>query len=195
MSGGARGLPRYGRAARLALGLAAALGVLGAAFSLGSLWRGSRPLRAVNARPLGSAPERQREGSFSPDGRRVAFVSDVGGVAQVWVADLAGGAPARLTSGPEPCARPRWSPRDDAIVFERRGAAGPSLWSVPPVGGAPRPVATGAAAPAFSPDGTRLAFLGVPPRLLTCAADGSDPRPVAGVPPEATVPGDATPGF
>ena len=35
--------------------------------------------------------------SLSPDGKRVAFISDAGGSPQLWVADVAGGAPRRVS--------------------------------------------------------------------------------------------------
>jgi len=48
--------------------------------------------------------------SFSPDGARLAFVSDRTGVPQVWVAPLDGGTPQPITTGDDPVGRVIWSP-------------------------------------------------------------------------------------
>ena len=50
--------------------------------------------------------------SFSPDGKRLAFVSDQTGVPQVWVTPAEGGTPVQLTKGDDPI-----GPRD--LVAER----------------------------------------------------------------------------
>ena len=48
--------------------------------------------------------------SLSPDGKRLAFVSDRTGTPQVWVAPLDGGAPVQVTNGADPVSRVIWSP-------------------------------------------------------------------------------------
>src|SRR6476660_1300996 len=48
--------------------------------------------------------------TFSPDGTRIAFVSDRTGVPQVWVAAVDGGAPLQITKGDDPVGRVIWSP-------------------------------------------------------------------------------------
>ena len=48
--------------------------------------------------------------TFSPDGTRLAFVSDRTGVPQVWVAAVDGGAPLQVTKGDDPVGRVLWSP-------------------------------------------------------------------------------------
>lgn len=66
--------------------------------------------------------------AWSPDGRRLAFESrrDRNGehcdgecwpAAEIYVMDLAGGAPARLTADPAEDVQPAWSPDGSAIVF------------------------------------------------------------------------------
>jgi Tol biopolymer transport system component len=44
--------------------------------------------------------------TFSPDGKQVAFVSDLSGIPQVWVVPAEGGFPVMLTSGDDPSAAP-----------------------------------------------------------------------------------------
>jgi len=48
--------------------------------------------------------------SFSPDGKRLAFVSDRTGTPQVWVTPLDGGPSAQVTNGADPVSRVIWSP-------------------------------------------------------------------------------------
>jgi dipeptidyl aminopeptidase/acylaminoacyl peptidase len=48
--------------------------------------------------------------TFSPDGTRLAFVSDRTGVPQAWVSAVDGGAPQQITKGNDPVGRVMWSP-------------------------------------------------------------------------------------
>jgi eukaryotic-like serine/threonine-protein kinase len=67
--------------------------------------------------PAPLSPARYTRAALSPDGSRLALaVSDEGG-ADIWVADLAGGPPRRLTAGPAVDAAPLWSPDGRTIVF------------------------------------------------------------------------------
>jgi dipeptidyl aminopeptidase/acylaminoacyl peptidase len=55
--------------------------------------------------------------SFSPDGNRVAFVSDLAGVPQAFVMPTRGGWPVQITSGADPVGEVAWSPRGDRIAY------------------------------------------------------------------------------
>jgi Tol biopolymer transport system component/DNA-binding winged helix-turn-helix (wHTH) protein len=58
---------------------------------------------------------------FSPDGRRVAFVSSRGGAGEVWVADADGSNPRQLTHlGAHVLSYPKWSPDGARIAFHAR---------------------------------------------------------------------------
>src|SRR6478672_9952865 len=55
--------------------------------------------------------------TFSPDGTRLAFVSDQTGVPQVWVVATAGGAPVQVTTGDDPVGRVVWSPNGEWLAL------------------------------------------------------------------------------
>src|SRR5258708_656740 len=66
--------------------------------------------------PTGAA-RRAHSPEWSPDGRRLAFLSRVGAVDQLFVVSLAGGEPQQLSSLPEGAANPVWSPDGSRIAF------------------------------------------------------------------------------
>jgi Tol biopolymer transport system component/DNA-binding winged helix-turn-helix (wHTH) protein len=57
---------------------------------------------------------------ISPDGQRLAFISDRSGQAQLWLHELAGGATTQLTTAPETTmSAPQWSPDGTRLVAVR----------------------------------------------------------------------------
>lgn len=66
---------------------------------------------------------REKQASWSPDGRRIAFISDRDGNDEVYVmTDAGGSAPTRLTDSPEDDSYPTWSPDGRCLAFvSRRG--------------------------------------------------------------------------
>jgi dipeptidyl aminopeptidase/acylaminoacyl peptidase len=57
--------------------------------------------------------------SFSPDGRRVAFLTNITGVPQAWTVDVQGGWPEQLTFHTERVSQAQFSPVADQLVFLR----------------------------------------------------------------------------
>jgi len=55
--------------------------------------------------------------SFSPDGRRLAFVSNLTGIPQVWTVPVEGGWPALVTALDDPVGAVRWSPEGSWLAF------------------------------------------------------------------------------
>ncbi len=56
--------------------------------------------------------------SFSPDGKRLAYVSNASGIPQVWVMDLAGGEPRQITNLGDPVQSVHWSPAGDWLAYD-----------------------------------------------------------------------------
>jgi dipeptidyl aminopeptidase/acylaminoacyl peptidase len=74
--------------------------------------------------------------SFSPDGSRLAFVSDLSGVPQVWTLPISGGYPERVTPLEDPIVKVRWSPAGALLAFSVApgGAANEQVWVSRPDG-------------------------------------------------------------
>src|SRR5947209_12294793 len=55
--------------------------------------------------------------SFSPDGKRIAFISNITGIPQVWTVDARGGWPELVTALDDPVESVRWSPTGDCLAI------------------------------------------------------------------------------
>src|SRR5690606_37619584 len=97
--------------------------------------------------------------AFSPDGRRIAFISDRAGEAALHVLELDGGGVTKLGNGVD--IAPAWSPDGSTIAYLRQNAGGSDIFLVQPGGAGPTNLTEdphAQRAPSWSPDGTRLAF-------------------------------------
>jgi TolB protein len=148
--------------------------------------------------------------AFSPDGKRIAFTSDrdsnrdrIGGPTSIYVMDADGRNETPITEGPRD-GSPAWSPDGERIAFTRgqvrRGDSGAEIevrqvWTMAADGSSQTRLRHGSGlidvcCPAFSPDGERIAFLGLRPGasrygLYAVCADGGEPTRLSDPPLQA----------
>jgi serine/threonine protein kinase/Tol biopolymer transport system component len=106
--------------------------------------------------------------TVSPDGSLMAFASDRegNGNMDVWVQQISGGKPLRLTDHPADDWFPTFSPDGSQIAFRSdRDGGGIYLIEALAAGGQPRRLANGGYAPRFSPDGRWIVFITLPGSL------------------------------
>jgi dipeptidyl aminopeptidase/acylaminoacyl peptidase len=83
--------------------------------------------------------------SFSPDAKRIAFVSNASGLPQVWVVPTEGGAPVPLIRTEDPAGPVAWSPDGSRIAYGSApgGGMNTQVWSVNPDGSDPKRLTDG----------------------------------------------------
>jgi tricorn protease len=131
--------------------------------SEGDLWLGSIANRTASRITSGDGVEGPAR--FSPDGRSIAFTAHYDGGTDVYLTDVAGGMPRRLTWDPSGATVQGWTPDGRNVIFRSKRSGGTwrnRLWTVPVAGGSPRllPVPYGEFA-SMGPDGKRLAYVPV----------------------------------
>ncbi len=128
-------------------------------------------LRTGETRPLTMTVFQARNGqaTWSPDGARLAFISNRSGRSEVWITGVEGdrhGA-TQLTNNAATESDPQWSPDGQLIAFTMKQLSeyymATGIYVVPAAGGAPvrltPPDSSDNFAPRWSPDGKHLAFL------------------------------------
>ncbi len=102
------------------------------------------------------------QADLSPDGKMFAYTSDRSGDgnSDIWVQQVAGGPPLRLTTNPAEERHPSFSPDGSKIVFYSARDGG-GIYEVAPLGGGERRIADGFDLPHYSPDGAWIACLEV----------------------------------
>ncbi|HEU4530056.1 MAG TPA: hypothetical protein VFR59_02690, partial [Steroidobacteraceae bacterium] len=118
---------------------------------------------ATEPRMLASSTRFEWDAKVSPDGSRIAFVSDRSGAAEVWIAARNGSEPQRLTSFAGPYTHsPRWSPDGTRLAFVSPVSGRMNLFVMSPGDASPRRVGAediDYLAPAWAADGASL-FVG-----------------------------------
>ena len=128
---------------------------------------GGNPQRLTENRHIDSQP------SWSPDGKRITFVSDRDGhvmhgipTYEIYVMDADGGNPQRLTENRARDSQPSWSPDGKRIVFasdrdRERGDHNYEIYVMDANGGNPQNLTNNPEEdrdPSWSPDGKRIVF-------------------------------------
>jgi serine/threonine-protein kinase len=104
----------------------------------------------------------ESRGSWSPDGRTIAFNSDRLGEMNIWLHDVATGADRQLTRGAGGDYQPQWAPDGRTLAFFSARAGNLDLWSVSVDDGRLVRLTSDPAMdinPFYSPDGLSIAFL------------------------------------
>jgi eukaryotic-like serine/threonine-protein kinase len=99
---------------------------------------------------------------YSPDGRKIAFVSDRSGREEIWVCDSDGSHPQQLTSSRDRSSRnPRWSPDGERLVFDSSAEGQSEIHVVNVDGGKRQRLTSGPVSdqnPSWSHDGRWIYF-------------------------------------
>lgn len=116
----------------------------------------SPPQRLLGSTRYEEAPH------VSPDGTRIAFVSERSGTSEIWISDVDGAHPVQLTwfNGPYTNS-PRWSPDGTQIAFGAMANGDADVYLVNADGGVPHRITAAAsldAAPRWAPDGESIYF-------------------------------------
>jgi Tol biopolymer transport system component len=130
----------------------------------GSKARAEKSAGSVNGdTPFIYSTRNDRAPEFSPDGKKIAFISSRSGSWEIWVCDSDGSNPVQLTSFRGPfVTNPRWSPDGGRIVFDGDDAKGESdIWMISAGGGKPQRMTTDPSNdgnPSWSRDGRWIYF-------------------------------------
>jgi Tol biopolymer transport system component/DNA-binding winged helix-turn-helix (wHTH) protein len=120
--------------------------------------------------------------TWSADGRFIAYSAYRGGKFDIWVQQVSGGDPIRITKGPGHNWQPDWSPDGKYIAYRSEDGNG-GLFIVPALGGEglSRRIAPFGYSPHWSPDGSEILFqiTQLPwTRFFVVSLDGSQPHEI-----------------
>jgi len=129
--------------------------------SLTSIWRArlGADEDSVEEQELVRSTGRQSWPAYSPDGSKIAYVSDDSGTEEIWICDANGGNRHRVShfNGPR-VRRPRWSP-DGKTILVSSDEQGQGLYTIPAEGhGSARAVVRPATNGSWSSDGKSVYF-------------------------------------
>jgi Tol biopolymer transport system component len=148
--------------------------------SVSAIWRAALDAPDSDERPIIRSLGRETTPEYSPDGKKIADVSDRTGADEIWVSDADGGNRVQITSlkGPR-INRVRWSPDGRLLLFVTRADRGAEIYTIPAAGGRPdkpRRVLAGGGA-SWSHDGKSIYFQ-LRGQIFKADANGGNPRPI-----------------
>jgi len=159
---GGRAIPDVtprGTQVRILLATAAAVVVVLAAWGF---WfvrnRGPTPLPKFSPRRVAGQLAAVSEPALSPSGSEVAYTAEGRGTSDIWVTDVRGGKPIRLTEGPARSSGPTWFPDGSEVAFSSDDGKSVSVWKVARFGGSAMLLVPNAQDAAVSPNGDQIAF-------------------------------------
>jgi Tol biopolymer transport system component len=154
--------------------------------SVSAIWRARLEKDPGNAdeKPLIRSKGVEVGPAYSPDGTRIADVSDQSGADEIWVSAADGSQRTRITDmrGPQ-IWPPRWSPDGRTLLFDGRAAGMSEVYSAPSSVSAPvkpKRLAVGSGA-SWSRNG-RSILLQARGQIWRANPDGSNPRPIVNSP-------------
>jgi eukaryotic-like serine/threonine-protein kinase len=167
-----------------AAGVAVAVAIALLGYAAGLRRPSARANAAYTAHRVTDLPGLEEFPAISPDRKFVAFTASVNGLRQIYVRLLASGAPVQITKDAVDHRFPRWSADAAALFYFSPPAAGEAqgtIWSIPALGGSPRPVTRSIGGADIGRNGRVASFslANGQVQLITTALDGSDTRAIA----------------
>ncbi len=177
--------PLRSRGALIAAGTLLLLALVGLAWWLKAPPGGAKPARGPILTRLTSDSGLTTDPALSPDGKLLAYASDRSGDGNLdlWVQQLSGGEPIRLTHEGADAREAAFSHDGDRIAF-RSEREGSGIYSISALGGDARRIAEQGHHPRFSPDGKQIAYWvgnvgGFDEgKIYVVAANGGEPRQI-----------------
>ncbi len=168
------------------VGIAMALGVILLLAAAGVAWRLRSPAAAGVAvsggpglTPITADSGLSSDPALSPDGKLLAYASDRSGEGNldIWVQQVGGGEPVRLTRHEADDYAPSFSPDGTVIAFcsQRQGGG---IFVIPALSGEERLVAARGRRPRFSPDGNWIAYWDAG-KVYVVPTSGGRPKEIA----------------
>jgi len=143
----------------------------GAMFTSAAFGGGEAALTAANAAGADADP------AYSPDGSKIAYATNDGATGfDIWTVNVSTGVLHQVTSAPGDERSPTWSPSGLSIVYSAGSPPelfGASATAINPI---PTDLTVAGTEPAFSPDGTKIAFINTS-HQLSVMSNSATPAP------------------